>query len=288
LLAKRNDRHEEEVADLHGARFVTTVEAAEGRYWDEARVKWLTGGDRITARHMYASRFSFAPTHKLWIAANHKPHARGTDLGFWRRVHLVPFTVTIAEGEVDHDLRAKLERELPGILRWAVEGAVAWREMGLKPPRAVRAATDEYRSREDVVGAFIADCCVLYPQARVTTQALYAAYEAWAEANGERPMSKIDLGNALEERPGITRHRSKSNRGLAGIGLCPKGDEGDDSGPFSPSSTHARARKEELSKRGLESSPSSPAPIEGCRCAGDFCAGHLPLAENSEETAEVA
>lgn len=267
LLSKRTDRHEEEVAELHGARFVTAVEAGEGRYWDEARVKWLTGGDTLNARHMYQRRFQFPPSHHLWVATNHKPHARGTDLGFWRRVHLIPFAVTIPDAEVDHDLRSKLERELPGILRWAVEGARVWREGGLRPPKVVRDATDEYRSREDVLGHFIADCCVLVPQARATLQALHDSYTEWAEQNGERAMSKIDLASALEERPNIARYRSKSSRGLAGIGLR-AGDAGDAGDTVSTSSHSARAG-EKLSET---ASPASPCHPPGCRCEGDSCA----------------
>ncbi len=274
LLAKRSDRHEEEVAELHGARFVTTVEAGEGRYWDEAKVKWLTGGDRLNARHMYARRFSFSPTHKIWVAANHKPHARGTDVGFWRRVHLVPFTVTIPESEVDRDLRTKLEQELPGILAWAVEGAVAWREGGLRPPPAVRDAVDEYRSREDVLGHFIADCCVLVPHAKTPTQALHEAYVKWADANGERAMSKIDLSSALEERPGILRYRSKTNRGFTGIGLRYAGDKGDANTPHFGNFHHDARAGEKLSESPSPSSPASPSlpsHPDGCRCAGDTC-----------------
>lgn len=224
LLAKKQDRHQEEMAELRGARFVTTVEMGENRSWDEARVKWLTGGDTISARFLFGNRFSFQPTHKLWVAANHRPRVRGTDNGFWRRVHLVPFTVTIPEEQRDPNLRAKLRAELPGILRWAVEGCLEWRKSGLKPPAAVRAATEEYRSKEDVLAAFLDECCIVNAAAFATVAQLYDAFKRWAEESGEFVPTKRAFTDSIEERPGIARGRGTGGvRRLNGIGLKSNG-----------------------------------------------------------------
>ena len=220
LLAKRQDRHAAEIANLRGARFVTTIEVGEGRAWDESRVKWLTGGDTISARFLYGNEFSFQPTHKFWIAGNHKPRVHGTDYGFWRRVHFVPFTVTIPKEEQDPELRTKLQRELPGILRWAVDGCLAWRREGLRPPAAVLAATQAYRSSEDVLGAFIEECCTVDRGARVLVGALYDTFRAWADRGGEHAMTKRALGDALEER-GFERRASNGQRWVFGLSLKP-------------------------------------------------------------------
>lgn len=227
LLAKRNDRHEEEVAELVGARLVTTSEIGENRSWDEARVKWLTGGDTVSARFIRGDRFSFEPTHKLWVAANHRPRVQGTDHGFWRRIHLIPFVVTIPEEERDQELGAKLRAELPGILAWAVEGAVEWRKTGLQAPKAVRAATDEYRSNQDVLAAFLAEKCVINPAAFVPVGDLYNAYAKWAGASGERSMTKRAFGDAIRERlPQLTDGKGTGGvRRLNGVGL--KAEESD-------------------------------------------------------------
>jgi putative DNA primase/helicase len=225
LLATRQDRHLAEVADLRGARFVTTVEVGEGRAWDEAKVKWLTGGDAISARFMYGNPFTFSPTHKFWIAGNHKPKVHGTDHGFWRRVHLIPFTVTIPKAEQDRDLPDRLRAELPGILRWAVEGCLAWRSHGLQPPAAVTQATREYRDNEDVIGAFLDECCIPAPGKHVHIGPLHQEFQAWADRNGEHPMSKRTFGDALEER-GYPRARATGGdrpRVVSGLQLRTEG-----------------------------------------------------------------
>jgi hypothetical protein len=86
---------------------------------------------------------------------------RGTDEGIWRRLHLIPFTVTIAKEAVEKDFRERrLVPELAGILNWAIEGDLQYRRDGLNPPAVVRAATDDYRHDMDVVGQWIEECCV--------------------------------------------------------------------------------------------------------------------------------
>jgi P4 family phage/plasmid primase-like protien len=125
LLAKRGS-HPTELADLFGARLVASVEVEDGRRLAESLVKQLTGGDRIKARRMREDFWEFAPTHKVFLAANHKPVVRGTDHAIWRRIKLVPFDVVIPKGEQDSRLPKKLRAELPGILAWAVHGCLEW------------------------------------------------------------------------------------------------------------------------------------------------------------------
>lgn len=86
---------------------------------------------------------------------NHRPLIQGTDHAIWRRIRLIPFTVTIPEPERDKQLGEKLLAELPGILRWAVEGCSAWQQEGLESPLAVKGATGEYRAEMDTVAQFI-------------------------------------------------------------------------------------------------------------------------------------
>ena len=123
LMVKAHESHPTERADLFGRRLVCTIETEEGKRMAEALMKQLTGGDKIKARKLYQDFFAFNPTHKILLAANHKPIFRGTDHAVWRRIKLVPFAVTIPETERDKALPEKLKRELPGILAWAVAGS---------------------------------------------------------------------------------------------------------------------------------------------------------------------
>ncbi len=149
---------------------------------------------------MREDHWEFRPTHKLWMAANHKPVIRGTDRAIWRRVKLVPFLVTIPDADQDKDLPAKLTAEMPGILAWAVRGCLDWQQQGLNEPDEVRAATTEYRTEMDVVGAFLAERCIEGNDYTVRAALLYVEYTRWCESNGEYALNLRRLGLAMTER----------------------------------------------------------------------------------------
>ena len=104
LLGSSGSPIRNDLARLNGARFVSAVEIGMGKKLDEALVKQLTGGDQVTARFLYNEFFEYKPEFKLFIAANHKPDIQGVDHGIWRRIHLIPFDVTIPTEEIDRDL----------------------------------------------------------------------------------------------------------------------------------------------------------------------------------------
>lgn len=206
LMLKKGDSHPTERAVLHGARFVPAIETAQGRKLNEAAVKEMTGGDQISTRRMREDFWEFVPTHKLWLATNHKPVISGTDIGIWSRIRLIPFAVTIPAAERDEELADKLKGEFPGILAWAVRGCIDWQENGLQEPLAVRTATVEYRNDMDVLGDFIDDVCIAIPGGTEKAGGLYDAYNSWAKDAGERVMSKKAFGQSLELR-GFDRKR---------------------------------------------------------------------------------
>ena len=208
---------EKEIAELVGTRFVVGSEIEEGSRLAESRVKDLTGQDRLTGRRIYMSSFEFIPSHKLWIFGNHKPEIRGTDMGIWRRMRLVPFSVEIPEEEVDRNLLNKLLAELPGILNWAVQGCVDWQASGLCVPTSVKQATGDYREEEDDFGEFLESVCE--SSGEVERGALFLAYTLWARARSLRfiPSPKT-FAKRLRER-GIQERKSGCGRFWLGLSL---------------------------------------------------------------------
>lgn len=226
LLAKNPGNHPSDVAALQGARFISTVETDEGRRLSEALFKQLTGGDRVAARRMYGDWFEFTMQGKLWLATNSKPQVHGTNDAVWRRIRLIPFTVRIPEDRRDAALKDKLWDEAPGILRWAVEGCLRWQREGLKPTANIVAATDEYRTEQDLFGDFLDEYCVVEDGAETTTDALYNAYVSWASANSLRVLSKNMLSRKLGDR-GFEHTRTVSGRvarGYRGVRLKNRND----------------------------------------------------------------
>ena len=188
------------IARLAGARFVVAIEVPEGKRLAEAVLKSLTGGDTIVARFLYQKKqFEFRPQFKLWLAVNHRPIVRDFSPAFWRRVHLIPFEVSFL-GREDPRLEEKLLAEAEGILAWAVRGCLEWQREGLEPPKAVQAATEEYRLEQDQLGRFLSACCEEDPSAVCPASDLYRAYEEWCEQSAEEPMSKTAFGRQMGER----------------------------------------------------------------------------------------
>lgn len=211
-----------DMARLRGVRFAVTAELDEDQRMGEAKVKDLTGADRIVARKLYCDPIEFDPTHKLWIYGNHKPSIRGTDDGIWRRLRLIPFAVTIPNEEKDPHLVDKLRAERNGILAWAVRGCLEWQRDGLGLPHAVASATDAYRGESDRLASFLEERCIIADSAGIGKRELYAAYEAWCRESGEYTRSKRWLGLRLAER-GFAERRDKHERSWIGIGLLEGG-----------------------------------------------------------------
>jgi len=198
FTASKGDKHTTDLAMLVGARLVSASETEEGKRWDEARVKTLSGGERVTARFMRQDNFTFMPTFKLIFIGNHKPGISNLDDAMRRRIHLVPFVVK--PSQVDRDLGEKLQREWPAILAWMVEGCLAWQREGLNPPPAVRAASEEYFEEEDAIGLWIEEMCETDPRATATLQALFTAWSEWANLRGEYVGNARRLSSALAAR----------------------------------------------------------------------------------------
>jgi putative DNA primase/helicase len=227
LTSRGGDRHPTELADLFGARWVSSIEVDEGKRLAETLVKQMTGGDKLKARFMRTDFFQWTPTHKLFLAANHKPEIRGTDYAIWRRIKLIPFTVTIPESERDGKLGERLRTELPGILNWAIAGCLDWQQYGLGVPQAVKDATEEYRQEQDVIAQFLEDRCVLDPQAWVHSGTLIKVYAAWCESNGSKPVSTTAFGRRMNER-GLTPGRGRDGKRVyAGVRLRGGDERGD-------------------------------------------------------------
>lgn len=197
IMIKNNNGINSDIARLKGARLVTTVEPNEGLRLNEGLLKQLTGGDIITARKLYAEEFEFKAEFKLFMATNHKPIIRGTDLGIWRRVHMIPFTVVIPENEVDRQLTEKLMQELDGIFLWALRGVAMYHKEGLKMPTAVQQAVDEYKKEMDVVSRFLDECTEKAFAKSVKASELYTVYVNWCKQNGEWQMPNTKFAKEI-------------------------------------------------------------------------------------------
>lgn len=198
-----------DVMSLRGLRLAFASETDQGRRFDTAGIKRLSGGDTLTGRNPHdRAQISFPPTHLLILATNFKPGASAIDRPFWLRMHLVDFPLSFVnnpvapnERQVDKTLGAKLAAEGPGILAWLVRGCLLWQREGLTPPAEVLKATAEYRRAEDDLAEWLEEKCVQEEGAFVAAKALYASFKEWFLGNiGDKPPSQKKFGQAMVRR----------------------------------------------------------------------------------------
>jgi putative DNA primase/helicase len=224
MVRQESNNTQADLADLRGARFVMTSETEQGQRLAEGKLKRITQGmGKIKATRKYENPIEFDETHKLWMDANHKPEIRGTDNAIWNRLHLIPFDVTIPKEEIDRRLPMKLAAEAPGILRWAVEGAVRWHDEGLGKPELVEAAGKEWRKESDQIGQFIRERCVTGEFSQAKARGLYLEYKHWAEEAGEKVATETAFGSRVTDL-GYEKKRGEAGATYRGIGLAANPD----------------------------------------------------------------
>ncbi|OPY55595.1 MAG: hypothetical protein A4E49_00381 [Methanosaeta sp. PtaU1.Bin112] len=219
FLVQRNEKVRNDLAALAGARVITAIEAEEGGRLSMQVIKSWTGCDPVTARFLFGEYFTFLPVGKIWLAANNKPAIAERNYAAWRRVRLIPFTVTIPPEEQDKKLEEKLLEELPGILNWALDGLQDYRENGMKTPTAVLDATAEYRRENDSLEQFIFECCELGKLRVCKNTELYSTYLNFCGMSGLKALSQTKFSIELKTRDCITQTKTKHGVEWKGIDL---------------------------------------------------------------------
>ena len=196
LMLRGNRGSTNDLAGLRGTRLVKISEINEDERLDEAMVKTLTGEDKVSCRFLYGEFFTYKPTYKVVMLGNYKPRIKGRDHGIWRRIHLLPFNVTIPEEERDPRLMDKLKEELPGILAWAVEGCLLWQRDGLNPPAEVRNEVKAYRDAEDLFQSWFGECCIAGDNYSTSANELYKSFVTFTSSQDVSPQK---FGRMLAE-----------------------------------------------------------------------------------------
>jgi putative DNA primase/helicase len=217
LEMKRSDIPSD-IAGLQNLRFVMASEVKEGQRFNEARIKSLTGGDVISARHLYGEWFSFKPMAKFFLAVNHKPSVADDSYGFWRRIRLVPFEQSFTGSDRIPDLQQRLLAERDGIFQWALRGCLDWRRAGLTSPAAVDRAGYEYQDESDPLSEFLAECCEADVSSECKAGVAYSTYAKWAELR-RTPKDSILRPQSFGQRFADKFERVKRASGMVYLGV---------------------------------------------------------------------
>lgn len=119
-------------------------------------------------------------------------------------------------GREDVDLQRRLTEELPGILKWSLDGLAR-----LNRRRRITEPASSAESRQDLadlvspISAFLREVCVLDAEAVVPFQALYREYGEWSRENGRGVSSSARFSTDMRTRvPDLqTDYRPRDDQG---------------------------------------------------------------------------
>ena len=216
------DRQNHQLAEFRTARLILASESNDNEYLNAARIKSITGGNRIFCAHKYMPFFSYRPRYKVLLSSNEPPKGRVEDEALWAsRLKVIEFPHSKL-GQEDMGLKERLLQPavLEGVLAWAVEGAMAWYTNGLGHPEQVVQATQRARNELDSVGQWLEECCGAEAGAFTSNTDLYDSYAKFCEEVGFTPKGKIKLGTALSNKgydSGVKKISGRTYRGRAGL-----------------------------------------------------------------------
>ena len=174
----------------------------------EGILKRLTGQDNLTVHRKHRTSLTMAPSIKLTFATNTVPRFADKTRGVWRRLILMLFNVTIPDDEQDEMLNQTLEEELPGILNWAIRGLRRLLEQeAFTVCPTCEAAKGQHQRDCDPFTQFVDECLEFRPIAQIDKPDLYALYQEWCEANGNKPLASGSFTRLVKKLAGVTEGR---------------------------------------------------------------------------------
>jgi len=161
------------------------------------RILNISGEDSITVDRKHRSSWEGTLPTRIVLMSNELPELRDASMALANRLLIIELKKSFL-GKEDPRLTDKLVHELPGILQWAIEGWERLQGRGrFVAPRSSEGAMTSMKNLSSPVAAFIAECCVVDPEHRITTERLFAAYKQWCHKQSKKPGDSIRFGQQL-------------------------------------------------------------------------------------------
>lgn len=161
-------------------------------------LKQLTSGERVLIKYLYRDPYETRDYGKFVAAFNVLPKAEVTG-GYFRRLIILPYEVTIPDEEKDEHLTEKLLDELSGILNWVLQALPGLMKRGrFTESESCTRALNRYRLQSDSVRLFVNEMC---KSSDYTTAGddLFKAYREYCISSSLKPLGKIKFFERLEK-----------------------------------------------------------------------------------------
>jgi len=185
------------LAQMQGCRSVNANEVSAGKKLDIEMMKKVTGDDKTNARHPYGRPFQMRNTFKMFIVGNSELFLGIQDRAVRRRLKVIPYSLNLSDNEIDPQIKKKLLKNKPAILKYLVDNAREYyRTNGkIKVPKLVNEASEKYLEETDPLKGYVRDCINFGQKgSSVKMSVLYKNYKIFAEVGGFKPHSAIWFG----------------------------------------------------------------------------------------------
>ena len=223
IVKREGDTSNFDLAPLKPARFIVASEGPRHQQLDSAKVKQITGGDRVSCAFKHKDHFSYLPQYKIWLLSNFNVNADPDDTAMWGRIRIIEFPHSFF-GNEDRSIKESMRSEemLQAVLAWSVEGAKAWYALGsrgLLIPESMKKKTNEHRGEVDMVGQWIEEHTVAEENAWTSNQDIMESYMAWCKNNNMDGRGAKGLTDSLKAK-GYTclkKYNAKNKKTVRGI-----------------------------------------------------------------------
>ncbi|MFI5150920.1 MAG: phage/plasmid primase, P4 family [Bacteroidia bacterium] len=165
-----------------------------------ATFKQLASGETVEARLPYGNPMQISDYARLIFNVNELPKDVEQTNAFFRRFLIVPFDITIPEGEQDKQLHTKIiQSELSGVFNWMLWGLARLLEQRkFSTCDASETAREKYRTESDSVKMFLLE--EGYSRSQVQQRPLkdlYSEYKSYCQDGGYNKCSLRTVSERL-------------------------------------------------------------------------------------------
>ena len=213
---------------LRDRRFVCISESEKGDKLAEGLIKNLVGGNVIICRTLHHEPVEFSPYFKIWLDTNFHVQTSGTDPALYRRLKILPFNYTIPPEKIDLNFAEKLEKELSGILNWAIIGYRLYLSEGLEMPEEMNELIKEYAEDMSPLDQWVTECVGYSEEVGgkcYTSKEFYQSYYNWCRFNHENYLSQRRFTQEINQKEWfkntkkVKGYTQYMNVGLSSIGM---------------------------------------------------------------------
>lgn len=207
LTVRKDATHN--IAEINGKRLNYCSEISSKDINSE-QFKSLVSGEPTPARRLWGQPFMAHEIPFFIGNGNRMPESSDISYGFFRRLLIIPFNVTIPRDKQDKELSYKLVAEYPAIFNWLIEGRdrVIRNGYRLSPSIASERALNEYQMQSNNINQFIEAYNLFNVPTNnddvgveLSAKELYRTYCKWCEDNFEPTKNNTAFGRFLADFP---------------------------------------------------------------------------------------